>query len=355
MIQSVKRPTFIIDRKKAIQNIRLMNEKALRNNVTLRPHFKTHQSVEVGNLFRAEGIEQITVSSVEMAHFFASNGWKDITIAFPLNIREIDEINELGQQILLNVLISSKVQIEALALSSIEQIGYFIKIDTGYHRAGLEMEDIKEIEKIIDYQCDKLTFKGFISHFGHTYHARGSDEIQKIYSDGIEYLEKLKETLNLEQNVILSIGDTPSCSLLDNYNGIQEIRPGNFVYYDLMQLYIGSCTENQIAMAVACPVVDKYPRRNELLIYGGAVHLSKEFVTDYKGSTSFGAIVEINNNGWGKIMPKAYVKSISQEHGLISCQSELFEKIKIGDLIGIIPVHSCLVADLLKDDTILIN
>jgi len=355
MIQTVKRPTFIIDTKKAIQNIRQMKQKALKNNVVIRPHFKTHQSIEVGNLFREEGIEQITVSSVEMAAFFAADGWKDITIAFPLNIRELNEIEQLSEQIELNVLISSITQIERLNHSSVKNIGYFIKIDTGNHRSGLEIDQITEVQKIIDYQNDRLIFKGFISHFGHTYHASGSEEVLKIYHDGIEYLGKLKETLNLKQDIILSVGDTPSCSLLDNYNGVQEIRPGNFVYYDLMQLYIGSCTENQIATAVASPVIDKYPKRNELLIYGGAVHLSKEFVIDDKGNTSFGAVVEINDNGWGKIIPNAYVKSISQEHGIISCDEELLAKIEIGDLIGIIPVHSCLAADLLKDHQILIN
>ena len=65
------------------------------NQVRFRPHFKTHQSAAIGEWFRAEGVAAITTSSVEMATYFAEQGWNDITIAFPANVREIDQINRL--------------------------------------------------------------------------------------------------------------------------------------------------------------------------------------------------------------------------------------------------------------------
>jgi len=46
-----------------------------------RPHFKTHQAAALGDLFRAEDVTSITVSSLHMARYFARNGWRDITIA----------------------------------------------------------------------------------------------------------------------------------------------------------------------------------------------------------------------------------------------------------------------------------
>ncbi|MEJ0055890.1 MAG: hypothetical protein WDN75_09720 [Bacteroidota bacterium] len=73
-----------------------MAEKARKLKVSFRPHFKTHQSHEVGRWFRAEGVNSCTVSSVKMASYFAEDGWKDITVAFPLNVLEIKEVNRLG-------------------------------------------------------------------------------------------------------------------------------------------------------------------------------------------------------------------------------------------------------------------
>ncbi|MCF7945867.1 MAG: hypothetical protein K9L24_03340 [Spirochaetia bacterium] len=61
----------------------------------------------MGKLYRQEGvtdITDITVFSVETAHFFADKAWKDITIAFPLNLREIQAINELNSAIKLNLI-----------------------------------------------------------------------------------------------------------------------------------------------------------------------------------------------------------------------------------------------------------
>ncbi|RMG79679.1 MAG: alanine racemase, partial [Bacteroidetes bacterium] len=74
-------------------NIRRMVGKARKNGVRLRPHFKTHQSAEIGEWFRAEGVSQIAVSSLVMAEYFAGAGWSDITVAFPVNILEIETIN----------------------------------------------------------------------------------------------------------------------------------------------------------------------------------------------------------------------------------------------------------------------
>ena len=50
-------------------------------------HFKTHQSLDVNVFLILQAIA--TVSSVSMAKYF-SDQWDDITIAFPINILEMD-------------------------------------------------------------------------------------------------------------------------------------------------------------------------------------------------------------------------------------------------------------------------
>jgi len=98
------------------------------------------------------------------------------------------------------------------------------------------------------------------------------------------YIHRFPEIIN-------SYGDTPSCSLADELNDFDEIRPGNFVYYDLMQYQLGACTFDDIAVVVACPVVSVYPQRNELILYGGAVHLSNEHLADNNGRKIYGYVV----------------------------------------------------------------
>lgn len=100
---------------------------------------------------------------------------------------------------------------------------------------------------------------------------------------------------------------------------------------------------------MAAPVVAVHPERNELVIYGGAVHFSKESITDSSGRTIYGAVVEDNGSGWGAIVQNAVLARLSQEHGIIEAPAEFIKRIKPGDIIKIMPVHSCLSANLMRE------
>ena len=115
-----------------------------------------------------------------------------------------------------------------------------------------------------------------------------------------------------------------------------------------MQVNIGTCNYEDIAVVMACPVVGKNKQKNELLIHGGAVHFSKEGLKDTDGTEHFGKLAIPTGTGWEGQIPGAYLKSISQEHGLIHCPDELLNQIHIGDMVYIYPAHSCLTANLMK-------
>ena len=344
----ISKPTLLLDLQKCKNNIQRMVEKAKKNNLIFRPHFKTHQSIEIGKIFIEFGIDKITVSSVVMAQYFADTGWNDITIAFPFNPLEIKEIENLAGKINLNILISSKDSAEKLVEITHKELNYFIEIDTGCHRSGIAAEDILQIEKIINLLKLQHNFKGFLTHSGHTYQANSTDEILSIHQDTIEKMSFLKNKFSLEfPEIITSIGDTPSCTLAENFENINEIRPGNFVFFDLMQYNLGVCKFEDIAVCVACPVVDINQVRNEIVIYGGGVHLSKEFIMQ-NGEKNFGQVVKLNETGWQKPAEASNLISLSQEHGIIKASAELMNEISIGDIVGIIPVHSCMTANLMK-------
>ncbi len=344
-------PTLLVDKEKCFTNIKFMSEKAIRHNLIFRPHFKTHQSHEIGKWYREFGVNKITVSSLCMADYFVSDGWNDITVAFPVNILEIDRINFLAEKIPLNILITSKDVVTILNKSLKHKINFFIKIDTGTKRTGVDAENKNEIDEILTEakKDDKLIFIGFLAHSGHTYKAKSIDEIKNIHSKELEILNKLKNIYKEDYDKITcSVGDTPACSLLDNFEGMDEIRPGNFIFYDLQQWKIGSCSIDQIAVAMACPVVSKNEERKEILIYGGGVHFSKEVSSLEDGTPYFGFIVKLNENGWELPDKQSYLRALSQEHGIIKASDELFNDIKIGDVVGVLPIHSCMTADCMK-------
>ncbi|MBK7215034.1 MAG: alanine racemase [Bacteroidales bacterium] len=347
----ITHPTLLINKQICQSNIRKMATKATASEVIFRPHFKTHQSVEVGEWFREEGVNAITVSSVRMAAYFQSAGWNDITIAFPVNILEIREINRLATHSKLNLLIESEYVADFLSETLLSKVGVFIKIDTGYHRCGIPSGEAARIDNLVKRiaESDKLKFRGFLTHSGQTYHAKSVEEVREIRDDAGKQLQTLKKIyLNEYPDIIISVGDTPGCSLPGKIPFADEIRPGNFAYYDLMQSYLNSCTLKDIAVAVACPLVAVHPERKEAIIYGGAVHLSKENCRRENGELTFGMAVRLEEGKWDTSVVIGHLKSISQEHGILEMQEGV--KLKPGDLIAIIPVHSCLSADLLREN-----
>jgi D-serine deaminase-like pyridoxal phosphate-dependent protein len=329
-----------------------MATKARANNLIFRPHFKTHQSAVIGEWFREAGVSCITVSSVTMAEYFADAGWQDILIAFPVNILEIDQINRVAQKINLSLLLESIETAEYIAKKLKHKVGIYLKIDTGNHRTGIASENTDAIQRVLDYiqNFSNLSFIGFLTHSGNTYSAKSRVEILSIHRGSVNQLHNLVSSFkNTNLNPIISIGDTPSCSIVTDFRGVDEIRPGNFIFYDVMQYRLGSCTVNDIAVALACPVVAKHPERNEIVIYGGAVHLSKESIIDADEMSNYGLIVKFHKNGWDIPIPKTYVRALSQEHGIIHTTEQQFSKIHVGDIVGVLPVHSCLTAHQMKE------
>jgi len=344
-----KLPYFCVNKPVVTGNIESMSEKARRSGTVFRPHFKTHQSLEVAGIFKKLEVKKITVSSLEMADFFASAGFTDITIGIPVNFNLLDEINHLAKQIQLNLVFSDvNTPVEKIRQLS-RNTAVYIEIDTGYKRSGIAVEKTDKIGILYRKIRDAgLQFKGFFSHFGNTYSSRSKQEILEIYRNSVRQLTELK---NIYQTSI-SIGDTPSASLLDSFEGVDEIRPGNFVYYDLMQYKLGVCELNDIAAYVMATVIAKYPERKELIIHAGAVHLSKEYLVQ-DNQKIYGKIAILENSIIKGIESGTELISLSQEHGIVACSDEFFNKTNLYDNIAIIPVHSCLTANLMKNATIL--
>ena len=344
-------PTLILDEQKCRRNIQRMADKAARNKVVFRPHFKTHQSHEVGRWFRAIDVDKITVSSLNMALYFMADGWKDITVAFPMNVLEIEKINQLASSIKLNLLVES---VEALRLIK-DKLKYpihlFIKIDTGYHRTGVAYNAKSQIDAIIEeiQSNAKLTFDGFLSHPGHSYDAKSTAELHNIHQDTVQKLQLLKQEYAANfPNLVLSIGDTPTCSVVEDFDGVDEIRPGNFVFYDLVMQHLGVCNYDAIAVALACPIVAIHPDRNEVIIYGGGVHFSKDVILHKKWGKYYGQVVPFQDQAWGAPLENVYIKKLSQEHGTVKCSEKFIKQCTLGSLLYVLPIHSCMSANLSK-------
>jgi len=340
---------MIIDELICKRNLHSMVQKATRNRLTLRPHFKTHQSAEIGDWFRAAGIKKITVSSVGMAEYFVAAGWQDITIAFPMNLLEWHRIHKLAEQIDLQIIIASEGVLENLP-DGAGSVGAFIKVDVGTHRTGIDPTNHRVMDELVAALMKRsdLQFKGFLAHAGHSYACRDKSCVQLVHDESRKLMIALRNRYSSQvPGMTISLGDTPTCSICEGWEGVDEIRPGNFIFYDLTQWLIGSCGLSDIAVALACPVVAKHRERKTIIVYGGGVHLSKDRM-EWQGKVIYGLPVLLSEDGWSLPDEESCVVSLSQEHGVIQASSDLFDRVGIGDILGILPVHSCMACDLMK-------
>ncbi|MDN5355721.1 MAG: hypothetical protein PWQ43_663 [Rikenellaceae bacterium] len=347
-------PKLIIDNKKVKKNISNIINKATGWDVRLRPHYKTHQSEVVSYIFEQAGISTITTSSIDMTYRYINDIINDIFMAIPINIYSLDRLDFILNDEYLDRFIVSIDSIEAfrhlVPYLDNRKLFFAIEIDCGYHRSGIDIEQDNKIYEIVaETMQRKLTdkFYGIFSHFGQAYNLVTDEQLYELNYENISKLSKVKRLIEsmLDRSIVLSIGDTPSLRIYNKelLNNVDEIRPGNFVFYDAMQYLLGNCSLDEIAAFLYSPIISMHPERSELIIHGGAVHLSKDSVID-DGKVKYGLV-----GTWDldkiTLIPGAYVKSLSQEHGIVVMDKKYIKNLNIGDHLAIIPVHSCLAMD----------
>ncbi|HJW28893.1 MAG TPA: alanine racemase, partial [Saprospiraceae bacterium] len=254
----------------------------------------------------------------------------------------------------LSLVVVNPESLEILGHELKSGVHIWIKIDVGTHRTGIGPSHLEEIDRMMDVmdRFPLLHFSGFLGHAGHSYASRAKSEAEASYRQSVDIMSGLKKKyLSRYPLLLTSLGDTPGVSMTDDLRGVDELRPGNFVFYDLQQQEIGSCTYDDIAVALACSVVAIHPERLQWIIYGGGIHFAKDFMTLKDGRKCFGRMIRTNEATWtcDGIEQNPFLISLSQEHGVVQCTEENFNWRKPGDLTLWLPVHSCMTADLMAE------
>jgi len=345
IVSDLPTPAFLVDRQTVHRNCTRMREKALASGVAFRPHVKTHKSVEIGRMQHGGATGPITVSTLAEAEVFARDGFRDITYAVPLapSKDKLDRVAALAARIeRLSVLIDSDRALHALeeyAASHGTIFDVFLKVDCGYHRAGVDPSDPGSVRLAVRMaRSETVRFQGLLTHAGHSYHARTTEEIQRVAAEESASLSRFRALLASEGlgEARRSIGSTPTLSVVEKFSDCDEVRPGNYVFYDAFQATIGSCRLEDCAVSVLTTVVGAYPERGSAIVDAGALALSKDTGPDHVDPRfGYGLVCDTDL----KPLPLR-VAALSQEHGKIVGEARL----EVGMKLRIVPNHSCLTA-----------
>src|SRR5207248_299608 len=143
-----------------------------------------HKCIEIGKRQRTLGARGITVSTFAEARAFADAGFDDITWALPNPLSHLAAILELQHKTTLRILVDdldAAHHIEEACRASRTKLHVWLKIDCGYHRAGVDPKSQRALELIRALSSSQnLVFDGILTHAGHGYHAASKAELRQI-------------------------------------------------------------------------------------------------------------------------------------------------------------------------------
>lgn len=340
-IHDLDTPSLLIEQDVMLQNITQMQRYAHENNVSLRPHTKTHKSSYIALLQSDQGAAGITVAKVGEAEVMAKAGLKDIFIANEIvGTKKLERIKALQKSIDISFGLDSIAQAKMIeeVFDRDEKANVLIEIEVGENRSGIiEEQDFIDLLNYIK-STESILFKGIFSHDGHSYGANNIDELREIH------LESQRRTLRFATiardaglpPATVSIGSTPS--LVHNFpilDGVTEIRPGTYIYMDASQAnVVGSLRMN--AASVLATVMSR-PTAERVVLDVGAKGLTMQKRS--KGITA--------TNGMGIIVgfEGVEIDSMYDEHSLIYNRN-FRDQVQVGDQVRIIPNHICPVVNL---------
>jgi D-serine deaminase-like pyridoxal phosphate-dependent protein len=331
----VETPHLSIDGAKMKKNIEKMAAIAERNGVALRPHVKTHKIPAIAQAQVEAGAAGITVAKVSEAEVMADAGLEDIFIAYPLvtdsKIRRAVELAQKLKKIIVGV--DSLEGARRLSTAAGDQIMEVrLEVDTGLRRTGVAYDEAVELAREID-AFDNLDLSGIYTYRGAVLGGSPTLDRKNAGLEEGDLMVSLADRMREREIDIrdVSLGSTPTAKYAAEVEGVTEIRPGTYVFYDRMQARLGACSLEECAATVVCTVVSR-PHEDLAVIDGG----SKTFATDVQPG-----IEPLNLEGFGHGVgyPGTTLERLTEEHGMLTVTGE--HELKVGDTLRIIPNHVC--------------
>ncbi len=341
--QDLDTPFVIIDMDKVERNIANMQTMVTSAGISLRPHIKTHKIPFLAHKQISAGAIGITVAKLGEAEVMAASGIDNILIAYPIiGEKKIDRLIRLSKQVQITVAIDSyeaAAGISKAAAQAKTRVGILIEMDCGFGRVGLPPgEPVLDLAKQI-IQLAGLDLKGILTFAGHSYDAHREETLRIVsLEEGRLAMETAK--LMREHGIpveTISAGSTPSSRFVSKVSGITEIRPGTYIFGDLMQVKIGSHELENCALTVKVTVISR-PAHNRAVIDAGTKILTMDGEDSPLGT------------GRGMVHGRHGIKVswLTEEHGMLELSGDE-EALAIGDTLEIIPVHCCGVINMVDE------
>jgi D-serine deaminase-like pyridoxal phosphate-dependent protein len=338
-VSEIDTPALVVDLDIFERNLNRVADYARKRGLRLRPHAKTHKSVWIGKRQLELGAAGLTVAKVSEAEVMLGAEPEELLLAFPIIGRaKLSRLMEVARRTRVTVALDSveaaRQLSEATAGADGAEIGVLAEADVGLGRVGVVPgEPLLELARAIE-ALPSLRFEGITFYPGH---------IKSLDEAGLRALKDLSALVERTlvafrragiETKIVSGGSTPALFHSHEIAGLNEIRPGTYVFNDINTVRSGGCAIEDCAASILATVVST-ARPGHMIIDGG----SKTFSSDRPSSSSdvtFGHLVEA---------PGARFHKMNEEHGFVDL-TEAGREFRIGERVHVIPNHVCIAVNL---------
>jgi D-serine deaminase-like pyridoxal phosphate-dependent protein len=305
--------------------------------VKLRPHTKTHKSVEVARMQLQLGAAGITVAKLGEAEVMAAAGIDDILIAYPIigeaKLARLARLMEKAK-----VIVSTDDEGVASGLSELgislgRRIPLYIDVDSGLGRCGLAPgeQTAALVERVA--KLPGVEVVGLMTHGGHAYGETGAEGGRRVALQEADSLLETQDLLGKRGLAVreISVGSTPTSNFVGEVPGVTEMRPGAYVYGDVSQIATGTIGLEGCALRIYATVISR-PRPGVAIIDAGSKTLTKD--------------ANAHRPGYGLLpdWPDVVVEGLSEEHGHLRVPADW--PVPVGGMVEIVPNHCCTVVNL---------
>jgi D-serine deaminase-like pyridoxal phosphate-dependent protein len=330
-LPEVDTPSLLVDMDRLDRNLKTMAEAARMAGLNLRPHAKTHKSVEIALRQIDLGAIGITVAKPQEALVFWNGGIQPIFLAYPpvgeLKLRTLEPI--IANRALIVGLddLQTAQPLGELASRLGVTLPVLFEVDTGMERVGIPWGEDAARAAAEVAEIPGLALLGIFCHEGHA-HAIAPENMAAFAAMIADHMRTTADLLRERGHAcpVVSVGSTLTARHMRREQGITEIRPGTYVYNDVRTVVSGAADWEDCAVTVLATVVSR-PEPGRAVIDAG----HKVFTTAEEPPFGFGAVLDV---------PGARLVRLSEEHGVMLLEDPTVD-LNIGDRVRVIPIHVC--------------
>jgi D-serine deaminase-like pyridoxal phosphate-dependent protein len=332
-ISELDTPALLIDLDVMERNLQRVSDYARTHNLRLRPHTKTHKIPGLGRRQLDSGAVGLTVAKVGEAEVMLGAEPPDMLVAYPvIGERKLRRLMEVARRTELTVSLDSREaasQLSAAAAAAGVQVNVLAEMDAGMGRVGIRPgAELIGLGRTVA-ALPGLALQGIAFYPGHI---KANDE------SGLRALAELSALVceaaadfrraGLPTEVV-SGGSTPTLFRSHQVAGVNEIRPGTYIFNDRNTVACGACEHSDCAATILVTVVST-SRKNGMIIDGGSKTFSSDLLIT-TGEKTFGDILEA---------PGITFFQMNEEHGYVDL-GDAGVRFQVGDQVRVIPNHVC--------------